>query len=169
MDTPKVLVLCASKAGSTAEIAEAVTDTLVAEGLDAGRLAFAEAGDLAPYRAIVVGSAVYTMRWRTDAVAFLRRHADELAGHDVWLFQSGPLDRSPEASVMALPKRVAALAERIGIRGYATFGGKLDEKAKGFIAHAMVRRGAAGDFRDFDRIRAWARDVAREISSEPPA
>jgi menaquinone-dependent protoporphyrinogen oxidase len=166
MTGPRVLVLHASEAGSTTQIAEAVAETLRARGLDADLRPVSESGDLAPYGAVVLGSAVYAGRWRPDAVDFLRRRAAELAARRVWLFQSGPLDRSPGATDMAPPKNIAALAERIGTRGVVTFGGRLAEDAKGFVAHAMVRRGAAGDFRDFDAIRAWANGVARELSSD---
>jgi menaquinone-dependent protoporphyrinogen oxidase len=55
------------------------------------------------------------------------------------------------------------LASRIGARGHRTFGGRLDENAKGFIARAMVRNGRGGDFRDRALISAWAREIAAAL------
>ena len=165
MDGTKVLVASASKHGSTAEIAEAIARTLQDEGLHAEHAELREVRELSPYRGVVVGSAVYTMRWRSEAVSFLRRNRAELAGHDVWLFQSGPLDRSAEEEPIPLPKKVAAIATTIGNRGHATFGGKLDAERKGFPASAMIKNGLGQDFRNFDQIRTWAREVAHALGA----
>ena len=67
--------------------------------------------DLTPYRAAVVGSAVYMFRWRPEAVRFLRKNSTALAGMDVWLFDSGPVGEKIEEQ--ALPNKVAQIAERI--------------------------------------------------------
>lgn len=169
MTMTKVLVTGASHRGSTMEIAEAIADTLRGEGLDTDLRLLQEVVDLAPYRAVVLGSAVYAFRWRTKAVRFLKHHRKALAKRSVWLFQSGPLDRSAEERVIPLPKKVAPLAERIGVRGYATFGGKLGPDTSGFIASKMVQNGKGGDFRNFDQIRAWARAVAHDLRSQVAA
>ena len=52
--TRKVLVACASKRGSTAEIGEAVVDALREEGLDAELRTIREARNLAPYDAVLL-------------------------------------------------------------------------------------------------------------------
>ena len=64
MDGTKVLVASASKHGATAEIAEAIASTLQDEGLHAEHAELREVRELSSYRGVVVGSAVYTMRWR---------------------------------------------------------------------------------------------------------
>lgn len=169
MDATKVLVTCASERGSTRGIADAVAKTLRDEGLEVDTRHIAEAVDLAPYRAVILGSAVYMARWRSPAVRFLKRHRKELSARAVWLFQSGPLDRSAEEKDIALPKSVAAVAERIGVRGHATFGGKLGPETHGWIAKKMVQNGSGGDFRNFERIGAWATEIARELGARAAA
>lgn len=169
MTTAKTLVTCASDRGSTMEIAEAIARALREEGIDADLRLLPEVVDLKPYGAVVLGSAVYMFRWRPKAVRFLRHHRKALTKRSVWLFQSGPLDRSAEEQEIPLPKKVAALAERIGIQGFATFGGKLGPEASGFIASKMVQNGKGGDFRNFDQIREWARRVARDLRSPAAA
>ena len=44
-----------------------------------------------------------------------------------------------------------------------TFGGCLQEGAKGRIARMIIRNGKGGDFRDFPEIEAWAARVADEL------
>ncbi len=100
---------------------------------------------------------------------FLRRHRRALAERSVWLFQSGPLDDTADKGAIPLPGRVARLSEAIGVRGHATFGGRLGPDAKGLIARKMAEGGQGGDFRDFDRIRSWAEGIARGLSSRAPA
>ena len=52
---------------------------------------------------------------------------------------------------------------RLDARGHVTFGGCLQEGAKGRIARMIVRNGKGGDFRDFPEIEAWAARVADEL------
>ncbi len=161
----RVLVAFASKRGSTAGIAEAIRDRLREDGVEADALPVQQVRGLGPYDAVVVGSAVYANRWRRGAVRFLRRRRTALAEGPVWLFQSGPLDDSADREEIALPKNVASLAERIGARGHATFGGALAEDTTGFIARKMVEGGHGGDFRNFDRIRAFADGIENELGA----
>jgi hypothetical protein len=84
-----------------------------------------------------------------------------------WFFSSGPLDDSADREVIPAPKEVAVLAERVGAKGHVTFGGRLEPDAKGFPASAMAKT-ASGDFRSFDRIGAWAKELARALPSAAP-
>jgi menaquinone-dependent protoporphyrinogen oxidase len=87
----------------------------------------------------------------------------------VWLFQSGPLDDSAERLDIALPKRVRAHADRLGVRGHATFGGRIDAAhADGFVVKRMVEAGLGKDYRDFGHIRAWADAIATELGACAP-
>jgi menaquinone-dependent protoporphyrinogen oxidase len=165
MDTEPVLVTYASTQGSTAEIADAIRDGLLEHEVDTAALPVGEVRDLASYRAVVLGSAVYAGHWDAEAARFLRRNRRVLAERDVWLFQSGPLNDSADRETVPLPRKVAALAEQIGARGHTTFGGKLDSDARGFVARKMVVNGLAGDFRNFERVRAFACEIAGALSS----
>lgn len=165
MSRQRVLVSYASERGSTAEIAEAVAEILLSAGLQVDLRPVSQVRDVTPYRAVVLGSAVYMMRWRREAVRFLRRHRKELAERVVWLFQSGPLDDSAETQEIPLPKSVIGAAAAAGVRGHATFGGKLAPDASGFIASKMARGEHSGDFRNFEQIRVWAGRIAEELGN----
>ena len=73
-----VLVVYASKHGSTAEIAEAIGSTLQDEGFDAEILPAAEAGDPASYDAVILGSAIYAGSWLKEALDYAAVHAEAI-------------------------------------------------------------------------------------------
>ena len=94
--TDRILVAYGTRHGSTAEIAEAIAERLWAAGLDVDLRRARDVRSLAAYRAVVLGSAVYTARWRRDAARLLRRHRRDLAQRDVWLFSSGPVGKQAD-------------------------------------------------------------------------
>ncbi|MEU4498563.1 flavodoxin domain-containing protein [Streptomyces sp. NPDC023998] len=160
----RVLVAYGTKNGSTAEIADVVADALKEAGLRSEARPAAAARDVTEYDAVVLGGALYAGRWHRDAVRFARRHEHALAERPVWLFSSGPLDASAgERDIPPVPGAARA-ATRLDAREHVTFGGRLEEGARGFIARMIVKQGRGGDFRDMERIRAWARGIAKEIS-----
>jgi menaquinone-dependent protoporphyrinogen oxidase len=156
MPSPRVLVAYASKHGSTAEIAATAADGLRRAGCAVDLLPVAEVRSVDPYDAVVIGSAVYAMRWRPEALAFVERHRDALVERAVWLFSSGPLDHSAETEALDPIKHVRDVAGRVDARGHAWFGGALASDARGFVERLMVRAGAAGDYRDLEGVRSWA-------------
>ncbi|MEW2567302.1 flavodoxin domain-containing protein [Streptomyces sp. NPDC047070] len=160
----RVLVAYGTKNGSTARIADAIAAVLRKDGLAADPLpARSVAATLASYDAVVVGGGLYAGRWHRDARRFLRRHRTELAARPVWLFSSGPLDASAsERDIPPVPD-VRRAMDRLDVREHITFGGCLEEGAKGFVARMIVRNGKGGDFRDFTAIEAWASRIGAEL------
>ncbi|HEX5061691.1 MAG TPA: hypothetical protein VFV99_20130, partial [Kofleriaceae bacterium] len=110
---------------------------------------------------------LYANHWHRDARKLLTHHVPELRGRPVWMFSSGPLDESANAKELPAPHQLTKLIARIGARGHVTFGGRLERDAKGFIAGAMAKK-LSGDWRDWHKVRAWAKDVAHEILDEAP-
>jgi menaquinone-dependent protoporphyrinogen oxidase len=161
----RVLVTYGTERGGTAGIAEAIGTELVACGHDVDVEAAGAVRDLGSFDAVVLGGALYMARWHADAKRFARRFDDGLRRRPVWLFSSGPLDKSAEERDISPVRFVANLVTRIGARGHATFGGRLEPDAKGFVAGSMAKK-MAGDYRDFDRIRGWARDIAAALESD---
>ncbi len=170
----KVLVAYATKHGSTAEIAAAIGEALAASGLEVDVEPASGVASIDRYDAVVAGSAVYMFHWQREAVSFLKRFERALMARPTWLFSSGPtgaatgaplkLDEiKPQPSLLMPPKEVAQLMERIGARGHVTFPGRGGEEMKGFFEKWMPR----GDWRDFEAIAGWAKEVAAAISSRP--
>ena len=163
--TMHVLVAYATKSGSTGEIAAAIGATLRDTGLDVDVRNARDVQTLAPYGAVVLGSALYSAHWQRDANRFVKRHLAELQRRPVWLFSSGPLDHSAEFADIPLTAHVAPEMAPIGARGHRTFGGRLLEGMPGVDA-SMLATHRVGDFRNWAHIEAWARAIAAALMSE---
>lgn len=162
----RVLVAYGTKNGSTAEIADWIGDALRESGLDAESRSAADVQDLGGYDAVVLGGGLYAGRWQRDAVRFARRHRKALAMRQVWLFSSGPLDSSANERDIPPAPGVARVARGLDARAHVTFGGRLEQGAKGWIARQILKPGKGGDYRDPERIRAWARGIADQLARE---
>lgn len=111
----------------------------------------------------MLGGALYNARWHPAARRFARRHEQALHGKPVWLFSSGPLDRSADTEDIPPVHHAAGAVRKLDAREHVTFGGRLTGEAKGFIARSIVRNGRGGDFRNQERIKEWARKIAAEL------
>jgi len=163
----RVLVTWGTKLGGTAGIAHIIGDRLEHQGHDVDVIEARQVRDLACYEAAIIGGAVYANRWHRDARRFVLHHVKALRRIPVWLFSSGPLDDSADHATLPPPPQVATLAERIGAVGHVTFGGRLPANARGFPAHAMAKK-LSGDWRNPERITAWADDIARQLADAHP-
>ncbi|MEV5312443.1 flavodoxin domain-containing protein [Streptomyces sp. NPDC052610] len=163
--TEKVLVAYGTTNGSTARIAETVADVLRTRGLTVETAPAGAVDDVTPYDAVVVGGALYAGRWHKDARRFVRRHRRALAERPLWLFSSGPLDSSAGERNIAPVPGVRRVMVRLDAQEHITFGGCLEEGARGFVARMILRDGRGGDFRDFPGIERWAARVADEMAA----
>ena len=168
-----VLVAYASKRGSTAEIAEAITETLRQSGLSVDCIEAGKVNSVEPYDAVVLGSAVYIKRWRGDAKQFLRKHAKELSQRAFWVFSTGPVgDPKTEADPSWLePPKIIEQVVRLGAREHVVFGGRLPVNPRGPMEHAMVKNTPPEyyDRRNWHEIRAWAAGIASELRAAVPS
>lgn len=165
-----VLVAYASKRGATAEIAEAIAQSLRDAGLSVDCVNCGDVSALDGYDAVVLGSAVYIKRWRGDAKHFLRKHAGALAQRPLWVFSSGPFgepgNTPPE---WAEPQSIVEKVERLGAREHVVFGGRLPVDSR-LPAHRAMVEGTPPeyrDMRDWDAIRAWAGGIATQLQAQP--
>lgn len=156
----RVLVTYGSRHVATAEIGELVADTLRDHGLRPDVRPCEEVGTVDGYDAVIVGGAVQAGRWHPAARRFTRAHRAALRKRAVWLFSSGPLDRSAETADIPPVAGAARALRRVRARGHVTFGGRLGHEAKGRIARWIVASGRGGDYRSAEHIRRWAAGVA---------
>ena len=171
-----VLVVYASRYGSTKGIAEFIAGRLRERGLDAEALSVDASPDPAAFDAVVLGSAVYLGRWMKEAVAFAERHRASLTSRPAWLFSSGPLTLKDGVTMDdpdVVPQEIAALQEMIQPRGHRIFFGALDPGKLGFAQRALRHLPAAravlpeGDFRDWNAISTWADEIAAVVQDLP--
>jgi menaquinone-dependent protoporphyrinogen oxidase len=165
-----VLVVYASRSGSTADIARAIGDQLTQRGFTVDVRPVSEAPDAPHYDAVVLGSAVYMSRWDKAAVHFLEDQAPDLAERPTWLFQSGPCGPDAAQQPLHTPHHVAQLCSDIGAQSPTTFAGRLDrDRATTWLGRLLSSGKLAGDFRDWVAIRAWADDIADTLQRAPQA
>lgn len=164
----RVLVTCGSKRGGTEGIGRMLGQALEAAGFEVVASPVAKLRTLDGFGAVIVGGALYANRWPGSARRFVNRHVAQLRKVPVWFFSSGPLDDSADRAEIPATPQVSVLAERIGAQGHVTFGGRLEATARGFAASAMAKTNS-GDWRNQERIRRWADELARRIPEARPA
>lgn len=157
----KILVAVASRHGATRGIAQAISEVLDTEGFEVTLADVDGVEDITEYEAVILGSAVYAGHWMRSAKRFIREHGDQIALRPVWIFSSGPLGDPPQPNDKDSVE-IRAIAERILPQEHRIFAGKLDPSELHFTERALMRavHAPAGDFRNWDEVRAWARGIA---------
>ena len=166
----KILVAYASRCGSTGEIAAAIGEELCAAGAETVVLPVKEVKSLAGFDAVVLGSATRMGKLLPEATEFLKKNAADPALARIAYFTAGtgPLDPDPVKREEGMTKPVAewkAIREPVAT---SVFAGKVDHTKMSFPWKQMlsfVKEGAMADadHRDFDAIRAWAREAAPSL------
>ncbi|HEY3333969.1 MAG TPA: flavodoxin domain-containing protein [Candidatus Limnocylindrales bacterium] len=154
----RVLVAYATKLGSTREIADVIGAELHSAGHEADVLSVNDVRRLDGYDAVILGSALYAAHWQRDANRFVHRHPEELRAVRLWAFSSGPLDAKLAAQDLPMTPNAVEITSGLPILGHRTFGGRLTADAP--IDPQVLATHVIGDFRDWDRIRRWAREIA---------
>jgi menaquinone-dependent protoporphyrinogen oxidase len=169
-----VLVAYATKHGATAGIAEKIGEVLRDAGLACDVKLAGTVADLAPYQAVVLGSAVYMGAWRKEAVKLLKTQEAQLAQRSVWLFSSGPMGEGDVQELMKgwrFPTKLQPIADRIQPRDIVVFHGVVDPKEMNFFERWIIKnvKSPVGDFRDWEAIAAWAGTIAAALQPERAA
>lgn len=164
----KVLVTYASRAGSTAGIAEAIAISLAENGVQAELHPMQEVQDLSPYSAVVAGSAIHGGKWLPEAMRFVNIHKAALADKPVAIFMVCITLSMADAEKYRSGLRdwlapVCALVTPVS-EGY--FAGQLDFSKLPFTFNTLLMRlpvlfglWQKGDHRDWDAVGAWAQDI----------
>lgn len=160
-----ILVTYASRAGSTAGVAERIGKILSKKGEDVTVKPMSEVKDLSEYDAYVTGSAIQGASWLPEAMEFIRRHQE--------VFMEKPCATFTVCMTMAMKK---GEKYRAGIQEWLTpvraitnpvsegiFAGALDlskvpsksDRAK-FRISILLGFWKEGDHRKWDRIEQWA-------------
>jgi menaquinone-dependent protoporphyrinogen oxidase len=183
----RVQIVHASRHGGTAGIATRIAEVLRNQGADVVVEGAADRPDAAGFDAHVIGSAVYMGSWLKEGIEFLERNQATLAAGPVWLFSSGPLSEAPDKDKAEDPltialgpeegpgsaghRKIATLSDVIQPRDHRVFAGAFDPNAPPkTMAERLVRMVPAakralpaGDFRDWDAIDGWAREIASDV------
>jgi menaquinone-dependent protoporphyrinogen oxidase len=172
----KILVTYASRNGSTAGVAEAIGKTLSDDGAQVDILTMNDVKDLAPYRAVVAGSAIQGAQWLPEAMQFVQTHQAELACKPFAAFlvcmtlamNGGRAEARPygdyRQQVAAWLDPVCAMVMPVS---KGLFAGMLDiSKVPSFTDRLKFRLSvkmgvwSEGDHRDWNAIHGWAKNLS---------
>ncbi len=170
---PKILVTYASRTGSTAEIAQTIGKTLAESGAQVDVRAMQEVHNLAPYSAVVAGSAIRKSKWLPEAAQFIETHRAELAQKKfaeftvcITLAMS-----NTEQYRTAVAKWVAPVRALVRPMSEGFFAGLLDFSKLPINLDTLQLRLAVAlrifprdDRRDWNAIRAWAESIRPMLS-----
>lgn len=169
-----ILVVYATRYGSTQEVAEKVAATLRESGLAVDVYPAKQVRSLAGYRAVVLGAPLYIGSWLKDAQRFLTQQQAALATLPVAIFSLGPT-RAGEGLAEVRASLEAQVCKFPWLKPVAVelFGGKYDPDKLRFpdtllkiIPASPLHGQPASDARDWDAIRAWANDLTAKVNAD---
>ncbi len=164
-----VLVTYGSWCGSTAEVAEEIGKVLSEGGWEVDVLPAGKAKQVDRYQAVVVGTAIRAGRCRGDVTKFVNRNEPALDRVPVAVFSVGlqMQEDTPDnrEKALAFLKPITGSVEAVSV---GLFGGMVDGRRASFPMSFILKRMPQGDWRDWNAIRAWARDLSAPSQTGGP-
>jgi menaquinone-dependent protoporphyrinogen oxidase len=170
----KFLIAYASQFGTTGEVAEAIGEVLCQAGNTVETKWVKNVKDLSDYDAVIIGSAIQYDSWMSEAEEFVTANKNILNKLPVAYFftclalamQSG----KGEKKAMTFSDRLYALVPQVKPVCVGRFAGVLDYSKMPFLTLIVLKVMLSilgvkeGDYRDWDAIRAWAKDTQLKLN-----
>jgi menaquinone-dependent protoporphyrinogen oxidase len=162
----RVLIAYASKAGSTAEVADAIARRLADSGYSVDVRRAGRVRSLDGYHAVIVGSAIRAGQWLSEASGLVKRQREGLSTRKTAFFtvcmtlrEDTPKNRE---TVAAYLRPVRAILEPDALEFFA---GKMDFSRLALVPRLIVKamKSQEGDFRNWEAIGAWADRLSSEL------
>ncbi len=155
----RILVTYATRAGSTAEIAQAIAETLAQRGYAVDVKPVKERPAVNGYSAVVVGSAIRMGNWLPEAVEFVKANQAALNALPTALFTVHMLNTGDdETSQAARAAYLNAVRPLLNSAETAYFEGKMDFSRLSFLDRTVAKmvKAVEADRRDWGKIKHWA-------------
>lgn len=161
----RILIAYASRAGSTAEVAERIGKVLEDLGFYIDLKPVKEVSTISDYDGIIVGSAVRMFKLLPETIKFSKRFSKSfknipVAYFIVCLTMKEDTEKSRKIALGYL-KPLYEIKEPIAV---GLFAGKMDYSKLSFIWRKLFssrKETEEGDFRDWHLIETWAREVGK--------
>ncbi|MCJ7703414.1 MAG: flavodoxin domain-containing protein [Anaerolineales bacterium] len=157
-----ILVVYATRAGSTVEVAQAIAETLATRGFKVDVKPAKGKPEVEGYKAVMIGSGIRMGNWLPEAIAFVKKNQQVLNQVPVALFTVHMLnsgeDEESVANRLAYLNSVHPLITPVD---EVFFTGKMDLSRLSIIDRLIAKtvKAVDEDKRDWDLIRDWALHV----------
>jgi menaquinone-dependent protoporphyrinogen oxidase len=173
----KILVAYASEHGTTAEVAEFISNNLAVYGANVIHKAVQTVESAKEYDAFVLGTAIHEGVWLRNMMLFIDKFGDELAQKPVYFFITciRIVESDGYDHVMKNYMHTPTL-EKLKVKNVNAFGGaiqlsQIDWNERWALGlrydgtNLQARLNA--DYRDWYAIGAWATSIAKDLALKP--
>ncbi|MBN2379940.1 flavodoxin domain-containing protein [candidate division WOR-3 bacterium] len=155
----KVLIGYATVYGSTKEVAEKVGEVLESKGMEVDVVSVTDASDVSTYDAAVIGAPVMKFSFLRPARKFVKNNKDALSKIPVAYFSLGfAMMEDTQDRRETMMRKLKVVTRRVEPVDVGLFGGRYIKPEKGFALPFPE-----GDWRDWDKITAWAEGLAGKL------
>ena len=169
-----VLIAYASESGSTAEVAQAIGDTLCGKGYTVETKWIKTVKSINDYDAVIIGSPIIYENWMPEVREFVENNKEILKNMPVAYFitcmalsgnKEGGMQQAIEYS-----DKLCTLVPQIKPVNVGRFAGRLDYSKIPFFKRVLVKGAMAihdvkeGDYRDWNAIRSWAGSINFQLN-----
>lgn len=169
----RILVAYASRCGSTGGVADAIGRVFCERGACVDVLRVGNVRDLTSYRAVVIGSAIHSDQWLSEASDFVIQNRVVLSRMPVAYFLTcltlaHPAEENRRKALGFLDPLRSQVPEVTPV-DTGLFAGVLDYDKLSFMVRMVMKvkmkdKGVVeGDYRDWSSIRSWACGVAPRL------
>ncbi len=161
--TQRILVTYATRAGSTAEIAASIGETLAARGFSVDVTPVKDQPALDGYAAVILGSPIRMGNWLPDMVRYVEAHQTALNTLPTALFTVHMLNtEDDETSRDARRGYLKAVRPLLPDAENVYFQGVMDFSRLSLLDRFISRmvKAVESDQRDWDAIQSWAEAIS---------
>lgn len=162
----KILVVYATKFGSTKEVAGRIGEMVKTKGIPVDVRKVSSVKDMSKYSAVIFGTPIRMGKPISEAMNFVKKHKEELNRLPVALFSIGlymkeNTKENREKAIQCLDPVLEIIKKPVSI---GLFGGKLDYNTMPVILRWMFSKDTSGqfsegDWRNWDSIASWVDEI----------
>ncbi len=162
----RILVTYATRAGSTAAVAEKIGEALSANGATVDVRAIKSVREANGYDAVVIGSAIRMGSWLPEAVEFVKKNQAQLRQIPTAFFACHRLNTGDDTtSRQAREAYTAPVRQILTPQAEVFFNGEMNYAKLNLLDRTLAKavakstNSAEGDYRDWEAIRNWAQTI----------